>query len=289
MPQPLAPKPLDPTEQAGQLSQVGKPRKPTPSARVSAACEACKKRRSRCTGRPPCQRCQNLGTECVFDLSLDMRRRAALQRTINESRLHQETLNGLIEGIRSGPSDHLDSLFQFIRSDASRDEVMNAIRRFWKDIENQGLDHMMLVQEGLVEWPTNKPQQSRAGLPGNLTGPQGHDAHHPSSIWLASSELQNRRQVLDTSTISSLLSTLKPTSLSGGEELLGRSVEFETLERYASPPWSATSSSSRSEGSTSVAEQTGGVERSDWHPALQMRSPTNRAPEQPQVSSIADS
>ena len=51
---------------------------------ISAACEACKKRKTKCTGGPPpCQLCESLGTECVIDLSLDMRRRAALQRTID--------------------------------------------------------------------------------------------------------------------------------------------------------------------------------------------------------------
>ncbi|KAK5310741.1 hypothetical protein LTR93_011956 [Exophiala xenobiotica] len=177
-----------------------------------------------------------------------MRRRAALQRTTDESRSYQETLKGLIDGIRYGPSDHLDSLFQYIRSGAGRDEVMNAILRLLKDNKEQGLDRAMLTQEDLVESPSNEAQQCRAHSPEDMEGLQRHSGHHPSSIRSASSKPGKRRQVPDTPTISSLVSTLKTSSMADGEELLRRFMGSEMSEKYTSPPWSATLSESPFEG-----------------------------------------
>ncbi|KAK4936101.1 hypothetical protein LTR10_022945 [Elasticomyces elasticus] len=225
-----------------------------------------------------------MATECVIDLSLDMRRRAALQRTIDESKSYQESLDGLIESIRYGPSHHLESLFKYIRSGASRDEAMNAIQRFLKESEEQGLDHTMLTQEELAESPSNETQQ--APSPEDMDGLQGHSGRHASSIRSASSEPGKRRQVPTSPTVSSLLSTLKTSSLSDGEELLRRFMTSETPEKYISPPWSATSSKSPFERPTSFAEQPDMMERSKWHPALQMRSPTNWTEGQPQVMPV---
>ncbi|KAI1612654.1 hypothetical protein EDD36DRAFT_452246 [Exophiala viscosa] len=273
-------KQMNPTKE-GQPSKLAKPKKRQPSARISAACEACKKRKTKCTGGPPpCQLCQTMGTECVIDLSLDMRRRAALQRTIDESKSYQGSLDGLIEGIRYGPSHHLESLFQYIRSGASRDESMNAIQRFLKDSEDQGLDHTMLTQEDLAESPSTETQQALS--PEDMDGLHAHSGRHASSFRSGSSEPSKRRQVPDSPTVASLLSTLKTSSLSDGEELLRRFMTTETTEKYISPPWSASSSKSLFDRPSSFAEQPDMVERSTWHPALQMRSPTSWPEGQPQ-------
>ena len=284
MPSPPKARQMNPTKE-GQPSKLAKSKKRQPSARISAACEACKKRKTKCTGGPPpCQLCQTMGTECVIDLSLDMRRRAALQRTIDESKSYQESLDGLIESIRYGPSHHLESLFQFIRSGASRDESMNAIQRFLKDSEDQGLDHTMLTQEDLAESPLTETQQALS--PEDMDGLRSQSGRNASSVRSASSEPGKRRQVPESPTVSSLLSTLKTSSLSDGEELLRRFMTTEMTEKYTSPPWSASSSKSPFERPTSFAEQPDMLERAKWHPALQMRSPINWTEGQPQVSNI---
>ena len=127
-----------------QPAKERQPLKPTTakkrqsSARISAACEACKRRRTKCTGGPPpCKLCENLGTECVIGLSFDMRRRAALQRMIDESRSYQETLNRLMDSIREGPSPRLTSLYDIIKSSGSNQDSAAAIQHYLRDSDEQ--------------------------------------------------------------------------------------------------------------------------------------------------------
>ncbi|RAL06494.1 uncharacterized protein BO97DRAFT_419369 [Aspergillus homomorphus CBS 101889] len=55
-----------------------------PIRKRTNACEACKKRKSRCLGELPCDRCLQTGTECHFMEESDRRRKLALRRIEQE-------------------------------------------------------------------------------------------------------------------------------------------------------------------------------------------------------------
>jgi hypothetical protein len=143
------------------------PRKRQSTARISAACEACKKRKTKCTGGPPpCKLCQSLGTECVIDLTLDMRRRAALQRTVDESKSYQDALNRLIECIRDGSSPQFESLLEYVRGGASNQDVIDALQNSPATLEDDSENNSPLqnhIKES--QSPPDLQTQSSAHLP----------------------------------------------------------------------------------------------------------------------------
>ncbi|RDW64372.1 Zn(II)2Cys6 transcription factor [Aspergillus mulundensis] len=62
----------------------------------SAACMACKARRTRCVGNHPCDRCIEIGSECVF-AGLDRRRKYAQRRAEQELDTVQKLVDEIIE------------------------------------------------------------------------------------------------------------------------------------------------------------------------------------------------
>ncbi|KAL1855019.1 hypothetical protein Plec18170_004433 [Paecilomyces lecythidis] len=91
--------------------------------RVSTACLACKKSKRKCSGIPPCDNCRALNRECIFDESLDQRRRVAAKRTAEELNYHRDMLNDLFKVIRSANHSSAQQLLEIIRSDATPEEI----------------------------------------------------------------------------------------------------------------------------------------------------------------------
>ncbi|KAK5557109.1 hypothetical protein LTR46_004920 [Exophiala xenobiotica] len=286
MPSPPKARPIKPAREGQPLKPTAAKKRQT-SARISAACEACKKRKTKCTGGPPpCQLCENLGTECVIDLSLDMRRRAALQRTIDESRSYQETLNQLMDSIREGPSPRLNSLYDIIKSGGSNQDTAAAIQHYLRDRDEQGSEQSKLSNGDIIESPP--PDEAGEGMildddSGSASASSlkreevdGQKMSPPSRGGSVPLQLQTAKQKhrSETPNFESLLSALKSCSISEGEELLRRFVASEIADKGSASPWSAASGRSLVEKGTPMIVQAGMVERSKWHPALQLRSPT---------------
>ncbi|EED19089.1 C6 transcription factor, putative [Talaromyces stipitatus ATCC 10500] len=91
--------------------------------RVSTACLACKKSKRKCSGTPPCDNCRALHRECIFDESLDQRRRVAAKRTAEELEYHRDMLNDLFKVIRTADEKQAQRLLELIRSDATPEEI----------------------------------------------------------------------------------------------------------------------------------------------------------------------
>ncbi|KAK5220079.1 hypothetical protein LTR96_006259 [Exophiala xenobiotica] len=286
MPSPPKARPIKPAREGQPLKPTAAKKRQT-SARISAACEACKKRKTKCTGGPPpCQLCENLGTECVIDLSLDMRRRAALQRTIDESRSYQETLNQLMDSIREGPSPRLNSLYDIIKSGGSNQDTAAAIQHYLRDSDEQGSEQSKLSNGDIIESPP--PDEAGEGMildddSGSASASSlkreevdGQKMSPPSRGGSVPLQLQTAKQKhrSETPNFESLLSALKSCSISEGEELLRRFVASEIADKGSASPWSAASGRSLVEKGTPMIVQAGMAERSKWHPALQLRSPT---------------
>ncbi|OCT48154.1 hypothetical protein CLCR_03943 [Cladophialophora carrionii] len=204
-PKPPSTRPLKPAKEA-PAAKSPSAKKKSSSVRVSAACEACKKRKTKCSGGPsPCQLCETLGTDCVIDLSLDMRRKAAFQRTIDESRNYQDALNTLLDAIREGPSHRLEALFDYVRSGATNQEITVAVQHQLIHAGDEDGDETMSSQADGVDSVLEdiKPGKSPADMSsfGSDSG-RGRPAD-PGPI-----------------PISTLLSSLKNCSESQGEAIL---------------------------------------------------------------------
>ncbi|PYH86897.1 C6 transcription factor [Aspergillus uvarum CBS 121591] len=100
---------------------------PTPSdgskKRVSMACLACKKSKRKCSGVPPCDNCRAFNRQCIFDETLDQRRRVAAKRTADELSYHRDMLNDLLKVMRAEDQSYGLKLLEIIRNDASAEEI----------------------------------------------------------------------------------------------------------------------------------------------------------------------
>lgn len=72
--------------------------------------------------------CQQLDTPCVIDLTLDMRRRTALQRTMEESRSFQSTLSGIVDVLRQGDSNLIQGLVTHIQQNDDEADLIETLQ-----------------------------------------------------------------------------------------------------------------------------------------------------------------
>ncbi|KAL4994263.1 fungal-specific transcription factor domain-containing protein [Aspergillus recurvatus] len=101
------------------------PREPSISAPLpkrtkrSAACTACKARRSRCGGGYPCDRCLESGSECVF-AGLDRRRKYAQRRIEQELDTAQRLLDEIIEAFDNRDFEQLGKILEKVKEQRAR-------------------------------------------------------------------------------------------------------------------------------------------------------------------------
>jgi len=258
-------------------------RKRQPSARISAACEACKKRKTKCTGGPPpCQLCQSLGTECVIDLTLDMRRRAALQRTVDESKSFQDTLNKLIDCIRDEASPRFETLVEYVRGGASNQDVIDAVQHPHGVLEDNS-DNTSSLHDGIHESqsPPNGPVDDSSGPQTQISGENfsnGKERHMTEQISIGILPSQESEPIAD---ISALLSKLKILPTSDGERLLHELLATNSGRTQYDAGYTAAQHALDNFSRSAVAPSS--TERSLWHPALQVRSESVWTRDQRQV------
>ncbi|GES58297.1 C6 transcription factor [Aspergillus terreus] len=81
-----------------------------------------------CTGRPsPCKACQNTDAECIFDETLDLRRKVAARRTLGELEHYRSLLYSLVDSLRSTDEDRIHHILETIRDSSSLDPIAVAI------------------------------------------------------------------------------------------------------------------------------------------------------------------
>ena len=291
MPSPSKARPIKPAKDGQPSKSSSVARKRQPSARISAACEACKKRKTKCTGGPsPCHLCETLGTECVIDLSLDMRRRAALQRTMDESKTYQDALTGLIDSIRDGPSPRLDTLVKYIRSGATIQEISSAIHHLSKNAQSRNFDPALASQQDLEQSPTEDGADGMDSRRGQNDALHTLDNNEPTSQDIASSlgstvsDPAMAKENDESDSIPALLTKLKKYSLIEGERLLHHFIAAKIRDEAISPPWSEQSNKSLRDSSAQGVNRFNESVRSRWHPALHLQTRGSWADEQPPVS-----
>ncbi|KAF7172564.1 hypothetical protein CNMCM5623_004745 [Aspergillus felis] len=114
--------PTSPTSDSNPQGSQVSPTSPW-KKRVSTACLACKKSKRKCSGIPPCDNCRAFNRVCIFDESLDQRRRVAQKRTAEELNYHRDMLNDLFRVIRTADEPHALKLLEIIRKNATAEEI----------------------------------------------------------------------------------------------------------------------------------------------------------------------
>lgn len=116
-----------PEDSTGRSSSSGPGPGSTWKKRVSTACLACKKSKRKCSGTAPCDNCRAFRRVCVFDESLDQRRRVAAKRTADELTYHRDLLNDLFKLIREADESKALQLLSQIRDNAPPSEIRGYI------------------------------------------------------------------------------------------------------------------------------------------------------------------
>ena len=80
--------------------------------------------------------CEQLGSACVIDLTLDMRRRTALQRTVEESRVFQETLES-VAGVLRGDKAGIENLVRQIKT-SNESDILDTLQVMFQSTQGSG-------------------------------------------------------------------------------------------------------------------------------------------------------
>ncbi|OJJ66171.1 hypothetical protein ASPBRDRAFT_49228 [Aspergillus brasiliensis CBS 101740] len=88
-----------------------------PAKRKSNACDACKKRKTRCLGDHPCDKCTRAGTECLIARGVDRRKKLALHNTEQELNAIRSLLDQLVAAFDSGSNTDVQRLIDIARSE----------------------------------------------------------------------------------------------------------------------------------------------------------------------------
>ncbi|KKK26381.1 hypothetical protein ARAM_006293, partial [Aspergillus rambellii] len=115
--------------------------------RVSMACLACKKSKRKCSGVAPCDNCRAFGRQCVFDETLDQRRRVAAKRTADELGYHRDMLNDLLKVMRAEDQFYALRLLEIIRRDATSEEIRAHIDDTLAQIEDTGKESEDVIRK----------------------------------------------------------------------------------------------------------------------------------------------
>ncbi|KAL4913289.1 hypothetical protein BDW62DRAFT_214378 [Aspergillus aurantiobrunneus] len=105
--------------------------------KASLACTECRKRKSKCIGiPPPCERCRHHKTLCVLDEDSDRRRKGTLERRLDALEQDRTLLLRLVESIPDDSQDEVSKVLNFIRDDASLDEIRQFLAQSPRKTEN---------------------------------------------------------------------------------------------------------------------------------------------------------
>ncbi|KAK5079507.1 hypothetical protein LTR70_006499 [Exophiala xenobiotica] len=135
-------------------------------SRTTNACEACKKRKTKCSGPPgPCEACHKVETFCHFNARLDTRRKLAYKPAAVQER-QQYILHGLLQILKFGDDDEILKLINLIRGQALPQEIAACLRQSIKSLQDRGIlralsvdetDIMSLGLQGLFSHRSGKP------------------------------------------------------------------------------------------------------------------------------------
>ncbi|PKX97670.1 Zn(II)2Cys6 transcription factor domain-containing protein [Aspergillus novofumigatus IBT 16806] len=112
----------------GQIQPAKRTLKSIRSRRnASLSCSACRLRKAKCQGGPPCENCVKYKTECRREEDKDGRRQTSLKRKLIELEKDRHLLVRLLETIRVEEDVKVTQLLNLIRSNAPPDETRPSV------------------------------------------------------------------------------------------------------------------------------------------------------------------
>ncbi|KAA8643491.1 hypothetical protein EYZ11_009520 [Aspergillus tanneri] len=112
----------------------------------TTACRACKQKKLKCRGDPPCEHCVANGLECHVDEMADMRRKFAMKRKLDRLEMASDVLLRLVSALRESDSTRVAQLLNLIRSNASFDEIQVFLKQKFSQYEIEGSPELREVQ-----------------------------------------------------------------------------------------------------------------------------------------------
>jgi len=95
---------------------------------TTAACGACRKRKSKCNGeRPKCSACRDRGTDCCFDTRAAETHAQALKRKFNELQSQKSAYEHIYEILQARPLKEAEDVFQRIRKGADAGSILRHV------------------------------------------------------------------------------------------------------------------------------------------------------------------
>ncbi|KAF9887267.1 hypothetical protein FE257_010395 [Aspergillus nanangensis] len=138
---PIAPAPRQPQKRTPSSEDVVPGRK-----HKTTACRACKLKKLKCRGDPPCQHCVANGIECIVDEMADMRRKFAMKRKLDRLEQAEDILLHLVGALRQSENTRIAQLLNLIRSNASLDELQVFLEHQFSRSEIQASPELQEVQ-----------------------------------------------------------------------------------------------------------------------------------------------
>ncbi|KAH3192813.1 hypothetical protein LV164_005220 [Aspergillus fumigatus] len=117
----------------------------------TTACKACKRKKLKCRGDPPCQHCVSHGVKCEVDAMSDMRRKIAMDRKVAKLEKVADTLTRLINALRDSESRRVSQLLNLIRSNASFDELQLFLEQQFSHYELESTPELRDIQSQLSQ------------------------------------------------------------------------------------------------------------------------------------------
>lgn len=100
------------------------------TSKTSVACQACKRRKTKCSGGPPpCQACIKLSSKCIIDPGTDMRRRDSKDTL----RPNKALLDALVRSVQDGDKSLTDSLYRAIQAIDSSGRLSTIAQSYLQD------------------------------------------------------------------------------------------------------------------------------------------------------------
>ncbi|RAH80850.1 hypothetical protein BO86DRAFT_448842 [Aspergillus japonicus CBS 114.51] len=144
---PRNPKALRPLAPAPSISPVAPDIDVKPIKKRSNACEACKRRKTKCLGEVPCDKCLQTGTECRFVEESDRRKKLALRRFEQELSSAHLLLDRIHVAYENNQNAELGELFELLQD---RSTLVPKIEAHTRQ-KVQDLEERVAFYEGLTQ------------------------------------------------------------------------------------------------------------------------------------------
>ncbi|KAL4890685.1 hypothetical protein BDV59DRAFT_183979 [Aspergillus ambiguus] len=116
----------------------------------TTACRACKLKKLKCRGDPPCEHCMSNGLECIVDEMADMRRKFAMKRKLDRLEQAEDVLLRLLSALRESENTKIAQLLNLIQSNASFAELQIFLEQTFSPTELESTPELREVQSHIL-------------------------------------------------------------------------------------------------------------------------------------------